>query len=163
MNENLDLSEILKDAPRGIMLWSPLFGDLEFIGFSRNLDYPIWCRSKGVSGKSDVMFSTKGVYIFGDRGRFNDFVDSECMLFPSKEDQDWSTFNRFSYHQRFESFQKVLCVGNKRPGVKIWTPDFYAYYDKDMCGHHLVSGLVVSDAEVIPYDGNEHKVGKVAT
>lgn len=163
MNENLVLTKILKDAPRGITLWSPLFGDLEFVGFSNNITYPILCSSKDITGeRSDAMFSNKGAYRYGDVSRFDDFIDSECELFPSKENQDWSTFNRFNHHQRFESFQKVLRVDNKRPGVKIWTPDFYAYYDKDLCGHHLVSGLVVSDAEVIPYDGNENKVGKVA-
>ena len=117
---------------------------------------------KDACGESDALFSNKGAYIYGDISRFNDFVDAECELFPSKENRDWSTFNRLGHHQRFASFQKVLRVDNKRPGVKIWTPDFYAYYDKDMCGHHLVSGLVVSDTEVIPYDGNEHKVGKSA-
>ena len=31
MNENINLVEILKDAPRGTKLWSPLCGEYEFI------------------------------------------------------------------------------------------------------------------------------------
>ena len=30
MNENIDLTKILKDCPKGWKFWSPMFGDVEF-------------------------------------------------------------------------------------------------------------------------------------
>lgn len=30
MNENVDLTKILKECPKGWKLWSPLFGEVEF-------------------------------------------------------------------------------------------------------------------------------------
>ena len=43
MNENLNLVEILKYVPRGTMLWSPIYGDCEFIEIRYNDEYPIIC------------------------------------------------------------------------------------------------------------------------
>ena len=30
MNENIDLTKILKDCPKGWKFWSPIFGEVEF-------------------------------------------------------------------------------------------------------------------------------------
>ena len=43
MNENLNLIEILKDCPKGIKLYSTIFGDVELVEVLRNEEeiYPI--------------------------------------------------------------------------------------------------------------------------
>lgn len=36
MNENIDLTKILKDCPKGTKFYSPLFGEITFLGI---IDY----------------------------------------------------------------------------------------------------------------------------
>ena len=81
MNENLDLTEILKDCPEGTKLYSPIFGDVELVKVHNDGDYPIEVRS------SDNALDgfTKDGRIFAD-------YDGECTLFPSKDQRDWSKF-----------------------------------------------------------------------
>ena len=38
--------------------------------------------------------------------------------------------------------------------------DVYSHYDESTGKHYLVSGYVGNDNEVIPYEGNEDKLGK---
>lgn len=45
MNKNLNLAEILKDAPKGTKLWSPLCGECELVAVDENYTYPILCKT----------------------------------------------------------------------------------------------------------------------
>ena len=84
MNENLDLVEILKDCPSGISLYSPVYGYVQLASVSlvEGAKYPI-----EIIG---VLYGTK----FGitKDGRIYEDFQGECMLFPSKEQRDWSKF-----------------------------------------------------------------------
>lgn len=80
MNENLNLVEILKDCPKGTKLYSTIFGEIEFGFIEDNSIYPI------------VLILNGGYeYLTSDGKLFNQF-DGECILFPSKENRDWSKF-----------------------------------------------------------------------
>lgn len=151
MNKNLNLAEILKDAPKGTKLWSPLCGECELVAVDENYTYPI--LSKASDGK-EINFTKLGKYydVF--------FKNGECVLFPSKENRDWSTFKVFEGHKHFEPFQRVLCTFEHDYGYEIWTADVYSHYDESTGKHYLVSGYVGNDNEVIPYEGNEDKLGK---
>lgn len=84
MNENLDLTKILKDCPKGTKLYSLISGEVEFIRIDNSFKYPI--RVKISHPEGSILDYTK-------EGRF--FIDNpngECLLFPSKENRDWSTF-----------------------------------------------------------------------
>lgn len=101
--KELDLCEILKDAPRGLKLWSVLYGEVKF---------------------SYVMPKTEAYNIFFDRGRVDfcgrhyDFVDGECTLFPSKDNRDWSTFKLpYKLPVKGELCWTMSSVGN-------WIPRF---------------------------------------
>lgn len=92
MNKKLNLIEILKDCPIGTKLYSPLFGEVIFDGIDEAWD----CDNQKL--KSIVVitettdsesFSEYGVYL-----SFSYYDDSECMLFPSKDQRDWSKFNQ---------------------------------------------------------------------
>ncbi|HPX44836.1 MAG TPA: hypothetical protein PK626_00390 [Bacteroidales bacterium] len=73
--ENLNLIEILKNVPKGTKLYSPIFGECELNVVSDNFI----C----VSGKHGGYLYKDGTYYEGC---------GECLLFPSKENRDWSTF-----------------------------------------------------------------------
>ena len=157
MNENINLVEILKNAPKGTKLWSPLCGDctLEGIGSGRGESYPITCMALEKDGSEHYeVFSANGAaYTF--------YAYSECMLFPSKGNRDWSTFKVSKPHKHFEPFQKVLRIDDNNPDYKIWTSDFYSHYEETSGKHYLTSGFINGDDEIMPYNGNEDKVGKV--
>ena len=152
MNEILNRVEILKDAPKGMKLWSPLIGECEL--FNKDFTgetFPIVCI--GVDDGIEWKFNADGTY--------TENADAECVLFPSKENRDWSTFN-VPTHKHFEPFQKVLCMVASNPGCKIWSANFYSHYDEDKKQHYLVGGFLRNDDEVISYEGNEDKLGKPA-
>lgn len=155
MNENLNLVEILKHAPKGTKLWSPICGDCYFEGFREGSCTPIACRTKIVNGDSIIIRFTR------DGMRNNIFADGGCVLFPSKENHDWATFNVPKPHKYFEPFQKVLRALDHEFGYEVWFADFYSHYDDSTREHYLISGYVADDEELIPYEGNEHKLGKL--
>lgn len=78
MEEKINIAEILKDKPKGIRLYSPIFGECAF-SFVREETDDI-CVKKHNGEKE--LFNSKGLYnILG-----------ECLLFPSKEMRDWRKF-----------------------------------------------------------------------
>lgn len=84
MEKTLNLIEILKDVPKGTKLYSPLYGELSFIGINMDIIYPIEVNDEYGEYKS---FDEEGKY-------FKKYHNTECILFPSKDNRDWSTFKK---------------------------------------------------------------------
>jgi hypothetical protein len=79
-----NLVNILKYCPEGTKLYSPIFGEVIFKKISSSND--IFCRvTKGNGDITTVAFTCLGRY-------YCDFLNSECMLFPSKDQRNWDTF-----------------------------------------------------------------------
>ena len=78
MEEKINIAEILKDKPKGIRLYSPIFGECSF-SFVREETNDI-CVKKHNGVKE--FFDSKGLY----------YNTGEVMLFPSKEMRDWRKF-----------------------------------------------------------------------
>ena len=149
MNENIDLTKILKDCPNGFELYSTLCGTVLFRGIDCN-DYPVKCECH--DGK--LMRLTKEGHFFNYRG-------AECLLFPSKEQRDWSKFTAPWYKkERFDPktlqpFDKVLVSDEHHTR---WRCNFfshivdqfqYKYFTSDSCYKFC-----------IPYnDDTKHLVG----
>ena len=147
MEEKLNIAEILKDAPTGIRLWSPICGECELVEVDEDYSHPIKC--KPLNGDSYWRFRRDGSLTFSE--------GAECVLFPTKKNRNWSTFKT---HKYFEPFQKVLRVADNSHDCEVWAADFYSHHDESTFEHYLVSGFVKADDEVIPYEGNEDKLGK---
>ena len=96
----LDLVKILKDCPKGIKLYSAVHGEgiLEDVVES-GTDYPI--KTDHPWGKTE----------FARNGKYYNEYDGECVLFPSKDQRDWSKFKipveKFDY-STLKPFDKVL-------------------------------------------------------
>lgn len=126
MNENLNLKEILKDCPSGTKLYSPVYGDVELVEVIQVEDeilssieddiYPIKIK---LNNNSLDNFTKDGL-IFAD-------YNGECMLFPSKDQRDWSKFKptkpKFD-PKTLQPFDKVL-VRDTRVGQ--WKCGFYSH------------------------------------
>ena len=80
MNENIDLTKILKDCPIGTKLYLTLCGEVKLIKVE-NDTYPICVQNSN----GDRFWLTKD-------GKYISSLDGECILFPSKEQRDWSKF-----------------------------------------------------------------------
>lgn len=158
MNENLNLVEILKYVLKGTKLWSPICGECTFLYIDDNdFNYPINCLTADNYGKKDVIKFTKyGAYI-------SYYENGECVLFPSKENHDWPTFKVPKKHKHFEPFQRVLAKCYVTSGEYIWCCALYSHYDESTGRHYFVNfGFTTKDDNIIPYEGNEDKVGKIA-
>ncbi len=78
MEEKINIAEILKDKPKGIRLYSPIFGD---------------CSFQCIQNATDdicVKKHNNGMEIFSSKGLYN--ILGECLLFPSRNLRDWSKF-----------------------------------------------------------------------
>lgn len=80
--KELNLTQILKDCPKGTKLYSPLFGEVEFDGIDTTKNFPIFVRK-------DMGHS---IQTFMSDGKFFNHEDGECVLFPSRDQRDWSKF-----------------------------------------------------------------------
>lgn len=144
----MNIAEILRMCPKGTKLYSPVFGEVELAKVDDDEDYPITCITKN------------GVYrIFTSDGMiFCDYSDAECMLFPSKEQRDWSKFgvsdqvtDQESKHQ-FKPFDKVLV---RDIDENEWECSLFSHIDEED-GYVCVSQWWL---QCIPYEGNEHLLG----
>lgn len=165
MNENINIIKILKDAPKGTKLWSPIFEECEFIsiGCIKGEDYEIpIIETYSVKGYDLKCAITKYADFLED-GRLESChgEDGECMLFPSKDNRNWETFKAPWMHKHFESFQKVLVKSYDAENSKdVWTPSLYGCYVNESKKHCSIAGVWYKNDEIIPYEGNEDKVGK---
>lgn len=84
MENKINIAEILRDCPKGTLLYSPLFGEcnLDEVCTSDWKTYPIIFLT---SADTLVCFTKNGHYVDG-------FEDAECLLFPSAKMRDWSKF-----------------------------------------------------------------------
>lgn len=85
MNENIDLTQILKECPKGTKLWHTVYGEVRFNNISDNIE----------ADKPYLVFFTRGndcIDSVTTDGRMYEKYDGECVLLPSKEQRDWSKF-----------------------------------------------------------------------
>ena len=126
MNENLDLTKILEGCPKGTKLYSSVFGDISFEGIDTTDEYPIEIRAY------DKYTGTLHDFFCAKDGRDNPAYNGECTIFPSKDQRDWSKFERFWDKPKmekfdpntFQPFDKVL-VRTELKGV--WNIDLFGY------------------------------------
>ena len=149
-NENLNLAEILKDCKKGTKLYSPIFGEVEFN-----------CIHKSFSGGCVIECETEcGVWFFNQDGTttIRDVKSQIIMLYPSKDQQDWSKFNVKSNKPKFDPttlkpFDKVLV---KYLEDDYWTCDLFSNIAKDVETHPCLCMSGVYDY-CIPYnDDTKH-------
>ena len=125
MNESINLCEILKDCPKDTKLYCTFLGD---VLFSKIEDNKIFIHT------------SYAVYSFYSDGKFT--YEGECVLFPSREQRDWSKFKvpieKFNPND-FKPFDKVLVRDGY--GFK-WCPTFLEKIVKEPSGKYSVVELI---------------------
>ena len=154
MNENIDLTKILKDCPKGTKLYSTIFGEVEFIECDDL--YQIVVAKEG----RYYYFTSQGSFIF-ERIKYH---RGECVLFPSKDQRDWSKFNApWCKKERFDPktlkpFDRVLVSD---ANTKCWRCALFSHinYKADL---GLFKYVTAENSYIycIPYnDETKHLVG----
>lgn len=153
MNENLNLVEILKDCPKGTKLYSPIYGDVEFVCVLQNegVEYPIQTK-----------ISDDALDGFTKDGRMFAEYKGECMLFPSREERNWSNFKpKQPKQQKFDpntlkAFDRVLVRDSDSEN---WMIQLFSHIIEDEAGYPY---LCINNPYkyCIPYnDDTKHLVG----
>ena len=153
MNENIDLTKILKNCPKGIEFYSTIYGDVTFIEICADEYYPIKLMFITQFGKSTTNVTKDG--------RYDCIYNGECTLFPSKDQRDWSKLTAPWYKKEkfdpktLKPFDKVLVRYTIRDQ---WKCDFFS----DMNGYFNYPYRCVGCSYkcCIPYnDETKHLVG----
>ena len=159
MNENIDLTKILKDCPKGYEFYSSYFGKVTFVRISYG-QIIVGCSKI----HRQVVFNTNGKYVMltytDNNGNY--LLSDECLLFPSKDQRDWSKFDALWYKKKekfdpktLQPFDRVLvcnCDGD------IWRCSIFSHiYGKDNLPS-VCNGIGYKYC--IPYnDDTKHLVG----
>ena len=148
MNENIDLTKILKDCPKGWKFFTPICGEVEFKQMEPSSFYPIIVTTCG----TEICFTKEGFY-------FSDRDDTECLIFPSREQRDWSKFTAPWYKKdkfdprTLKPFDKVLiwhCVSG------CWKCEIFSH----ITGKYTCNCIDGTYTHCIPYsDDTKHLVG----
>lgn len=77
----MNIAEILKYCPKGTKLYSNIFGEVTLDKIDINEKFPI------IAHKCDGRTTS-----FTEEGCYVNYPDSECTIFPSKDQRDWSKF-----------------------------------------------------------------------
>ena len=151
MNENIDLIKILKDCPKGTEFYSCIYGKVRF-DCLKPCDYPV------LTVRSDDLYA-----VFSREGKYANTPDSECCLFPSKEQRDWSKFEAPWYKKEtfdprtLKPFDKVL-VRCERD--QAWLCNLFSHIGYRNPYPYLYSTAGASFSYCIPYnDDTKHLVG----
>lgn len=117
MENKINIAEILKDCPKGMELYTPLFGEVTFDSIDIDEKYPI------VVYKLDGMKTS-----FNEEGHYTEYPNSECVLFPSSEMRDWTKF--------FKRGDVVRSIDDGAQAVfKGWESDDYTSFYASIVHH----------------------------
>lgn len=144
--EKINLVEILKNYPAGTKLYSPIFGEVTFMKIYKDNTFSIMV----ITSRDEIIhFSAKGQY-------YQSYDDSECLLFPSKDQRDWSKFGIPEISPKiFKPFDKVL-VRDSDNGI--WKCSLFSCMTDDP--HYLYDTVGDMYAQCIHYnEETEHLVG----
>lgn len=142
----MNIAEILKNCPKGTKLYSSIFGEVELLRVDK---HSITCM---IDFGAEESFQSDGKYMAR-------YPDAECVLFPSKDQRDWSKFGATDkvtdqkQKTELKPFDKVLVRDSDH--LK-WECDLFSHL-----GDEEDVFVCIGDwwCQCIPYEGNEHLLG----
>lgn len=148
--ENLDLTKILKNCPKGWKFYTSVWGEVEFIEYNRESGDFIF-DPIDMGNMDEVHINRDGtICCFG-----------ECIIFPSKEQRDWSKFTAPWYKKdkfdpkTLKPFDRVL-VRNCR--AYKWKCEHFSFFNEG--NDYACMCSFISYAFCVPYnDETKYLVG----
>lgn len=108
----VNVAKLLKDCPQGMKLNCTMCGEVELYTVDYSYILPIFV----VDSYGCKFNLTK----YGER---RNIFGCECVLFPSKENRDWSTFVNPYQFRKFKKFSRVAVRNDNE-----WHIDFFDCY-----------------------------------
>ena len=146
MNENIDLTKILKHCPEGTKLYSTIYGEVEFDRIKEGDAYSIIFTTE--SGSEGTVTSD---------GKHYNYFDGDCTLFPSKDQRDWSKFkvNKFKFNPNtLQPFDKIIARIDK---YGFWRCELFSFIEE---GTNLIKGCGAYYKYCVPYNNDtKHLIG----
>ena len=140
----INVAEKLKGCPQGTKFYSPLFGEVELVRIDMgNHVFSIIVKVLDIR----IPYSSAS---FTAEGKCHNVEQSECLLFPSKDNRDWNKFNPSI--NILKPFDKVLVrdyIDEK------WIASIFGCYEDENedFPYFCLTGCY---RYCIPYEGNEH-------
>ena len=147
--QELNLCEILKDCPKGEKFWSPMLGAVKLHDIIQSEDIII------------IEAKNRETWEINSDGTINigDIISPEIMLYPSKEQRDWTKVKYEKKTEKFDPktlkpFDRVLA---RNHGSHRWACDLFSdIIDGDECLYHCIGSYY---RYCIPYnDDTKHLV-----
>ena len=151
MNENIDLTKILKNCPKGWEFYSPFMGDVKFYEVDQKVNTVV------------VILKSGGLCDFNEDGtiELEGITSDEIMLYPSRDQRDWSKFTAPWYKKgkfdpnTLKTFDRVL---TRHFDDERWEINFYSYTNPNWLWPYTC--MDKSYKYCIPYnDDTKHLVG----
>lgn len=136
----MNIAEKLKKCPKGTKLYSSIFGEVELLRVDK---HSITCM---IDFGVEESFQSDGKYMAR-------YPDAECVLFPSKNQRDWSKFGVTGQQKTaLYPFDKVLVRDGDDDK---WVCDIFSHIDENDFYYCVGTRW----RQCIPYEGNEHLLG----
>ena len=147
MNEKINLCEILEDCPRGVVFYSPIFGNVSFEKIIENCKEIMVITERGTE---ELIHSDATVSFWGT-------TSVEPMLYPSKTQRDWSKWKcpkpKFD-PKSLKAFDRVIV----KPDNGDWHCSMLSHKDKHSFYYRMIDGYGYPN--IVPYnDDTKHLVG----
>ena len=151
MKENINLTKILKDCPKGTEFWSDNYGTVKFLNVGTEWDTPI-----------EVELTDGRITYYTEEGWCDKRFPANCLLWPSRDCRDWSKFTApWLKKERFDPktlkpFDKVLV---RDSCAYSWRCTLYSHTKENENIFKYVAGTSAYEY-CIPYnDETKHLVG----
>lgn len=138
MEQKLNLCEILKDCPKGHTFWSPMLGNVEFL---RVIEPKIIVNTKEGSWEIN---SDSTVTI-------DCFTSAEPMLFPSKDQRDWSKWKCLKPKfdpKTLKAFDKIIARIDEN---ELWCCELFSFIEE---GTNRIKGCGGYYKYCVPYNND---------
>ena len=167
MNENIDLTKILKDCPKGWKFYSSVYGEVEFKTIELEQLKPIYNPLIGPSPLFEedphpIKFIAQDVKRSVSKAGEHIKGKGECTFFPSKDQRDWSKFTAPWYKKEkfdpktLKPFDRVLV---RHECYHRWRCEFYSYI-RDDNGDYPYIAISGAFKRCIPYnEETKHLIG----
>ena len=160
MNENIDLAKILNGCPKGTKFYSSVYGVVEFaeIDYINEPTHPIRIKTE-LGGYCQI----------ANDGRALNAYKGECTFFPSKDQRDWSRFERFWDKKSLDKpVVEKFDINTLHPFDRVlvrdflnedWMADFFERIDENDV-HYNATCVTSHWEQCIPYnDETKHLLG----
>lgn len=161
MEQEINIAELLEDAPEGTILYSPICGECILVHVEDGREIVV------------KMVHQLGLIHFNIVGHLMGYNGGECLLFPSKDHHTWEDFKPSwkPEHKVFKPYQKVLVKTGyetnpddiNTDGINMiwyWQASFYSHYSDLRKKHILIDCGEIIDEDICAYEGNEGLLGK---